>query len=203
MNPCPSRTCALPELVAKRLSLRPSANLLLEQILKSLTSIVGALGRGRGCLLLDHHSHRVKRALVALVFARNAFRNRLGALKAAGRIEVRALLAGVQFETTFGTLPDWIADRLQNRSALRTARDAACPGHLDRPRTECVLLDRPFGRLALLTFVTAILIAVLPVFQCGSSSNCGNIVSLQLGDDKWTARIVFPQSGCYDLWSYH
>ena len=58
-------------------------HLLLEQILKSLTGVIGTQGSGSGGLLLHHDAHGVKRALVALVLTRDPFRNGLSTLEPA------------------------------------------------------------------------------------------------------------------------
>jgi hypothetical protein len=95
-------------------SKRPSTSLFFEEILKCLTCIIGTLSSRSRRFLFNHHSHGVKGAIVALVFARDPIRNRLSALESARGIKIGALLAGMQFEGTFRALAYGIADGLEN-----------------------------------------------------------------------------------------
>ncbi len=89
-----------------------AARLLLEQILKRLPRIVGTGHAFAGRLFFERNTHGIKRAVILLVFGRDPLRNRLVAFETAGGIEVLALFAGVQIESAFRTLPDWVSNRL-------------------------------------------------------------------------------------------
>src|SRR5882762_2688838 len=106
---------------------------------------------------------------LALVLARDAFRDGLSALEPAGGIEVRALLAGVQLKFALRALADGVAQRLQERTTLRTTGDGAGARHLDRTRTKGIFLDWSLGRLLLPGFFSAVLVTVLPVLQATPS----------------------------------
>ena len=88
-----------------------------------------------------------------------------GAVESAGRIEVRALFAGVEFKTTLRTFGGGVSLRLQYGSALGTAGNRPPARHLNGAGAESVLARRPlplllFGSM----FLAAVLIAVLAVF---------------------------------------
>src|SRR5882672_5190635 len=75
-----------------------------------------------------------------------------------------ALLAGVEVETTLGTLSNRLGNRLQQRPALRTAGDRARSRHVDRPRAKGIVLARRRWLLNLfLRFAAGVLISALPV----------------------------------------
>src|ERR1700682_3197359 len=119
-------SCPRPSPLGCRLETACVTASLLEQIFEGLTRVVRLQRGWGGSLFLHHHSHRVQAALIALVLARDAFRDRLRALKSARRIKVGALLAGVQFKATLGTLADRITECMQKRSALRAPGNNAC-----------------------------------------------------------------------------
>ena len=89
-----------------------AAPLLLEQILKRLPRIVGASHAFAGRLFLERNAHGIKRAVILFVFRRDPLWDWLVAFETAGGIEVLALFAGVQIESAFRTLPDWVSNRL-------------------------------------------------------------------------------------------
>jgi hypothetical protein len=72
-------------------------------------------------------------------------------------------------EAALGTTSERLAERLQDGSTLRAARDAVSPGHLQGAWSEGVVsLSGPFGgrrSFSLLALLTAVLVAVLPVFS--------------------------------------
>ena len=77
---------------------------LLEQILKRRPRIVGP-GAGRGpSLFLARHPNLEQFAVIARIFLRDALLYRLHALEPAPRIEIGALLAGMQLESALRTL---------------------------------------------------------------------------------------------------
>jgi hypothetical protein len=94
--------------------------LFLEEILKGLTGIVRPQAGGSGRFFLSGHANLKQLALVSRVLFRDPFLYRLHALKPASRIEIRALLARMQFKSTLRTLS---ARRhsLQDRAALRAS----------------------------------------------------------------------------------
>ncbi len=146
------------------------AVLFLKQIIKRRPCILRSQTRRSRSLFLPSHANLVKRAFIPCIFLRNPLLHRLHALKPAPWIEVRALLARMQFKPTLGTIP--IARRsLQDGAALRAARNCPRPRQIDRPRPKRVVLlgrrrsptglfPRPLARL----FAVAILISMLPIF---------------------------------------
>src|SRR5258706_10587549 len=103
--------------------------LFLKKILERLAGVAGArnaLGgnswtrlrsRRRG-ILFDSGAKFVKLAIVLLILAGNAFGNRLHAFKSCGRIEVRALFAGMKLESAFRAFAFRIESLLQNSAAI-------------------------------------------------------------------------------------
>src|SRR6266404_4440294 len=89
-----------------------AARLLLEQILKRLPRIVGASHAFARRLFLERNAHGIKRAIVLFVFRRYPLLDWLVAFETAGRVEMLTLFAGVQVESAFRTLPDWVSNRL-------------------------------------------------------------------------------------------
>jgi hypothetical protein len=164
-----------------RLGLRASAPKgpgppsLLEQILKRLPRIVGPQGGWSGGFLLAGDTKFVERAIVAHVFLLHALGDRSHALEAAAGIEVRALLAGVQFETALGTKARG-RHPLQDRAALRTSRDGMGSRQIYRSRSEGIVSLRRrrarffAGPLPRLLLPIAILISMLTVFSCHKTS---------------------------------
>ena len=61
-------------------------------------------------------------ALVGLILDRDSHRDRLQALKARGRLEIRALLAAVQRDAALGTVAAEVDARAQRRGAVEAAR---------------------------------------------------------------------------------
>ena len=155
-------------LVTRYLLLVTSYSLLLKKILERLPRVVGAHSAG-GSLAFNRRLDGKECALVARVFARDPLCNRLPAFQAAGRIEVRALLAGVQLKPAFRALPDRLGDRGQHRPALCAARHRARPRHVDRSRTEGIVLarTRSLARPAALRLVPTVHVALLSIFAVG------------------------------------
>ena len=88
------------------------------------------------------HTHFVEGALIGLIFGKEALGDRLGAVEAAGGVEVGALFAGMQFETTLCTFSGGIGLFLQDISALGTAGNRAPAGHLNGSGAESLLAGR-------------------------------------------------------------
>jgi len=131
--------------------------LLSEQVFKRLARIPrarrpfgGRCGTGRGRrrrrIFFNRGAKFIECAVVALVLARNAIGNRLHALEARSGIEIRALLAAVQFERATRALSLRVESCQQHGAAIRAA--GACDGadHSRRARTNLFLAPIAFGR---------------------------------------------------------
>jgi hypothetical protein len=95
-------------------------SLLLEEILKRRPSIIGPQSRRGGSLFLARNPNLVELAIVPRILLRDPHFHWLHALKTASRIEICALLAGMQLEAAFRTVAI-TGDSLQHGSALRTS----------------------------------------------------------------------------------
>jgi hypothetical protein len=139
--------------------------LLFEEVLECLARIGGFGGHWGSGFLLGCHADRVEGTGVLDVLARDPLQDRLHAFESLGRIKIRALLAGVQFEAALGTLFGKLSGRGQDRTALRATRNRTLAWHLQRSRTEGVLSDGLVAGLLprFLRLFAAILIAVLAV----------------------------------------
>jgi hypothetical protein len=84
-----------------------------EKIIKRRARIIRTLTGFAGRFFFYHHSDGIERTVVAFVFGRDSGGDWLIAFEAAGWIEVFALFAGVQVETAFRALSDWIREILQ------------------------------------------------------------------------------------------
>jgi len=73
--------------------------LLPEQVFECLAHVVPLRRTGRS-LAFDRHPRGIERAIIARVLLGHSLLDGLGTLEAAGRIEVSALLAAMQLETT-------------------------------------------------------------------------------------------------------
>ena len=81
-----------------------------------------------------------------------------------------ALLARVQLETTFRTLPKRLAQVLQQRATLGAARNRPRPRHVQRSRAKRHVFPRCCGLLLLLrSFRSRVLVSALPVFAIRQS----------------------------------
>jgi hypothetical protein len=78
--------------------------LLLKQILKRRTRIVRTRAGGRRGFFFARHANFVQRTVIASILFRDPLFHRLHALEAAAGIEIRALLARVQFKPALRTL---------------------------------------------------------------------------------------------------
>jgi hypothetical protein len=143
--------------------------LILEEVIEGSARAVGSSRPFAGGFFFQGHAHGIERTVVATVFRGDTLWNGLIALKAAGWIEVFALLAGVKFESAFCTWSEGLGIRLQDGSALSAAGHRAGPGHVQRARPVgiVVVLARGSGLRfgPLLRLATGILIAVLTVFR--------------------------------------
>jgi|ERR1700730_5394272 hypothetical protein len=103
--------------------------LLFKEILECLSSVAGArnvlggnrwtrLGSRRRGIFFDSRAKFVKPAIVLLILAGNTIGYRLHTFKPRGRIEVRALLTGMKFESAFRAFAFRIKTLLQNSSAV-------------------------------------------------------------------------------------
>lgn len=142
--------------------------LIFEQIVECAARIVWLCGASRRSLLFNAHADGEKLAFVACIFLRDPLRNRLHALEATGRIEIRALLAGVQFEAALGALAERLGKHCQERAALRAARNRVRSRHVHGARSESVFANRTLRR-GLLLFRAAVLISALAVFAVGQT----------------------------------
>ena len=124
--------------------------LLLEQIFKRLARVGGSRGAGRGrggcgCrggrrgVFFNGSAKLVERAFVALVLARDAFRHGLHAFKPRSAVEIRALFAAMQIESTLQAFPVGVESRQQHSAAIRTARACDRTDHARRPRPDLIL----------------------------------------------------------------
>src|SRR3977135_2288692 len=132
-------------------------DLLLKEILERLAGIAGARnvlggrrwsrsGSRRSSILFNRGAKFVEPAIVALVLAGDAFRNRLHAFKPRGRIKISALLAGVQLESALRALSFRIESRLQNGAAIGTSRASDRADHARCSRSDLFLTGMAFGR---------------------------------------------------------
>ena len=89
-----------------------------------------------------------------------------------------ALFAGVQCETAFRALADWVGEILQQRSTFGATGDGPSSGHVDGPRPECVLFLRGNWLLKFLFWTTArtgVLVAALPILAVGQKAPPENV----------------------------
>ena len=145
---------------------------LLEKIFKRLPRVVGSKAGRRGCFFFSRHPQFIECAIVADVFLFYPLRHRLHALEPAAGIEVRALLAGMQREATFGTD---LARRhpLQNGPALRAPGDGVRARQIHRFWPHAVVASCGWDRrrlfagfLARLYLTVTVLITMLTIFCC-------------------------------------
>jgi hypothetical protein len=113
-------------------------DLLLEQILKRSARIVRPQARRSRSLFLSRHANLIQVAIIPRIFLRDPLLDRLHALEPATGIEIRALLARMQLESTLRTLPR-AGHSLQHGSALRTPRNRARARQIDGPRAKRVI----------------------------------------------------------------
>jgi len=145
--------------------------LVFEQVVKRGARVIRTLAAFTGCFFFDHHANGIQRAVVALIFGRDSGGNGLIAFEAARGIEVFALFAGVEIESTLRTLRDRVGQILQQRAALRATRDGARSWHVDGARPEGVLFFRGRGLLELfLRSSTGILVSALAIFAVGQKA---------------------------------
>lgn len=102
----------------ERASSPRSASSILKQIVERLARTMGLRCWACRGLLLHAHADGIESTVVARVFFRNPLWDRLHAFKAAGRIKVGALLAGVQVKTAFWALPERLRQHGQQGAAL-------------------------------------------------------------------------------------
>jgi hypothetical protein len=120
--------------------------LLLEQILKRCACIIGTQARRRRRLFLPRDANLEQLAMILRIFLRDPLLHRLHALKPAPRIEIRALLARMKFESALRALPVARNSLLQHGAALRAPRHRPRPRQVHRPRSQSVV---PLRRAAL------------------------------------------------------
>ena len=154
--------------------------LLLEQRIKRGPSILRPRRNRSRSLFLPRHPNLIKLTIIALIFFPHALLHRLHALKPAARIEIHALLAGMQVEPTLGTAP-FHSKSLQHIAALRAARNFPRPRQIHRLRPQRMVplrrtaraFHRRFSRLVASRFTPRlssrlpipILISMLPIFR--------------------------------------
>lgn len=155
---------------AKRNDERCSSTLVLEKIIKCLSSIIRTLTASARRFLFNHHPYRIQRTLIAFVLRGNSGRNRLITFEAARRIKVLALLAGMQCEPALRALPDRIGQICQQRATLRATRNRPRARHVHRPRPKRIFFfcgSRLFKLF--LGATTGILISALPILPVGQT----------------------------------
>jgi hypothetical protein len=147
--------------------------LLLKQILKRRPRIVGLQTRRCGRFLFARHANLVHRTVIARILFRDPLFDRLHALEAAAGIEIRALLARMQFKPALRTLAFPRACRtLQHRSTLRAPRHRPCTRQVHGPRSQrmvptwrtALALRRRLALLRAARFPIIVLISGLPIF---------------------------------------
>ncbi len=147
------------------------SGLLLEEIFKCLARVIRTLAALAGSFLLKHHAHGIEGTIVALVLGRDPCGNRLVAFETARRVEVLALLAGVEFETALRALGHGLGKILQQGAALRAAGDGTSPRHVKRARAEGVVVPRSRLLQLLLWFAAGVLISALAIFAVGQGAS--------------------------------
>ena len=99
---------------------KASGSLLLEQIFERLSRVVGPQTGGRRRFFFSGYADLIQRAVVARIFLWDSHRHGLHALKPAAGVEIRTLLARMQFKTALRTLPTR-RHSLQYGAALRAS----------------------------------------------------------------------------------
>src|SRR5262249_1052210 len=120
--------------------------LLLEEVPEGPLGVVRADGAARGVALHGDHQ-RKGGALVARALVGDALDDRLHALEAPRRLEMRALAAGVQLGAAVGALRERVGGDRQHAAALGAARGGLA---LENPERSPARRRRP-RRLAALT----------------------------------------------------
>jgi hypothetical protein len=142
---------------------RYQAALFLEKILKRFARVIRPSGAGSRSFFLHTDAHGIERTVVAFIFTSDALGNGLAALESAGSIEIRALPAGVKFETALRALAGWLSSLRQQSAALGAARNRVGSRHVYRARPKGIFFDRLLA-CGLLPLFAAVLISVLTVF---------------------------------------
>lgn len=140
--------------------------LVFKQIVKSASRVIWPCCGSRGCLFFDAHADGKKLAFVAGILFGDSLRHRLHAFESARRIEIGALLAGMQFKTAFQALTQRLRKQSQQIATLRASRNGVRSRHLHRSRSERVLPGRTLRRSFRL-FCAAVLVSSLTVFAVG------------------------------------
>src|SRR5579872_4892516 len=170
----------------------------LEKIFEGSAGVIGAKARRSRRLFFARHANFVERALVARVFLRDSLFHRLHAFESAARIEIAALLAGMQFKSAFRARA-LSRSVLQNGSALRTTGNRACPRHIDRTRSEGIISFCRTSSGARLpgafSFVVAILISRLTVFRHGIPPQARSIVHPTGAEQQAEDAVAAPEQG--------
>lgn len=144
-----------------------------EQRLKRSTRIAGARALAfLRRLPLERDARRIETALIALVLARNASRNGLGAFEAGRRVKVRALFTAMKLKATVRTTAIKVRCSGENLAAVSAARDLVRAGQpwRFRPKDFRLTLGAVSG-----TLIAGIHVASLAVFlrhrRCLGSEN--------------------------------
>lgn len=152
-----------------------TARLFLEEIFERLARIHGprrnTLGRGgwarrrrgRRSILFNGCAKLIKSAVVALIFSRNGFGNRLHAFEACGGVKKCALLAAMKFERAPRAFAFRIEARLQHGAAVRTARASDRAHHTRSARPNLFLSWVAFMR-TFVFFLGLVGMLVAPMF---------------------------------------
>lgn len=123
-----------------------------------------ARGRsGRRSVLLYGCAKFVKRALIALIFSRHLFQDRLHAFEASGGVEISALFAAMKFECAARAFAFWVKARLQHGAAVRTTGASNRANHARRSRSNLFLSWVAFVR-TFIFFLGIVSTLVAPMF---------------------------------------
>src|SRR5206468_13027701 len=123
---------------------------------------------------------RIETAVVAHVLTCHSFPNRLTTFETARRIEIGALLAGVEVKCALGALSHF-GERVEHGAALGATRHGSICSHLEWAWTKRVIrAGRLFSR-ALLGLVFAVHVTGLPVFSVRHDESPPTIVAPLLG----------------------
>src|SRR5581483_3667843 len=137
---------------------------ILEQVVESFTRILGGRCAASRSLLFYSHTDLEELALVTEILLDHPLRHLLHAFESPGRVEVSALLTGVQFETAFRALSKRFGKPRQQCSTLCATGDRVSARHMYRTWAEGIFARGPLLRRRLLALTTRVLITMLPVF---------------------------------------
>src|ERR1700722_2736508 len=165
------------------------ATLLLEEVFESLARVVrtprshrcrprrGILNRRS--ILLDRHPEFIERTVVLRVLLRDAYQNRLRALKLPPGVEIRTLFAAMQRRLASWTFAVRIESGHQSRAATGATPAHHRPHHARSPRPHRVLLGpwlaarrpvRSIRSVPLFVLRIAVAVTALPILSFHGAS---------------------------------